>query len=127
MTQPVKFSAKVIKGAGRGKKLEIPTINFDSKAVGNLKEGVYISKVVFPSGQYWGVLHFGPRPTFGEESKSLEVYLFDFDLVRLPKKLDIEIHSYIRKVVKFADPDQMVNRIKKDIEIAKKGIKLLQN
>ncbi|OGD78502.1 hypothetical protein A3B52_03680 [Candidatus Curtissbacteria bacterium RIFCSPLOWO2_01_FULL_41_28] len=123
----LRFSAKVVKGAGRGKKLGIPTINFVPKIVKGLKEGIYVCKIVFPSGQYWGVLHFGPRPTFREKSQSLEAYLFDFDRVRVPKKLDIEIYSYIREIVKFANPGQMVNKIEKDIEIAKKRIKLLQN
>jgi len=123
----LRFSAKVVKGAGRGKKLGIPTINFVPKIVKGLKEGIYVCKIVFPSGQYWGVLHFGPRPTFREKSQSLEAYLFDFDRVRVPKKLDIEIYSYIREIVKFVNPGQMVNKIEKDIEIAKKRIKLLQN
>ena len=120
----LKFSAKVVKGAGRGKKLGIPTVNFDPKAAKDLKEGIYVCKVVFPSNHYWGVLHFGPRPTFREKSQSLEAYLFDFDRVRVPKKLDIEIYSYIREVVKFANPGQMVKKIKKDIEIARSFIHL---
>jgi riboflavin kinase/FMN adenylyltransferase len=130
---PKKLSAKVIKGAGRGRKLGIPTINFDPSALlrtspsaGKLKEGVYVCRVVFPSSPYWGVLHFGSRPTFGEESRSLEVYLFDFDDVQIPKQLDIEVYSYIRKIVKFANPSQMVKKIEKDIVFAKKRIKLLQ-
>jgi len=123
---PIRLSAKVVKGAGRGRKFGIPTINFDPKAAGDLKEGIYVCRVVFPSNPYWGVLHFGSRPTFGEESWSLEVYLFDFDSVQIPKQLDIEVYSYIRKIVKFANPGQMVKKIEKDIVFAKKRIKLLQ-
>ena len=123
----LKFSAKVIKGAGRGRKLGIPTINFDPKAAEDLKVGVYVCKVVFPTSYYWGVLHFGPRPTFGEERISLEVYLFDFDKIRIPQKLDVEVYSYIRKIVKFANSDQMVKKIEEDVAIAKKRIKLLQD
>jgi len=123
---PKKLSAKVVKGVGRGKKLGIPTVNFDSKAVKDLKEGVYVCRVLFPK-DYWGILHFGPRPTFTEKNKTLEVYLFDFDDVRIPKQLDIEIYSYIRKIVKFANSGQMVKKIEKDMALAKKRIKLLQN
>ena len=118
----VKLTAKVIKGVGRGRKLGVPTINFDPKAAGSLKEGIYVCKVVFPSKHYWGVIHFGPRPTFKEETRSLEVYLLDFDDVQIPKKLNIEVYSYIRKIIKFINSDQMVRRIKKDIAFAKKRI-----
>src|SRR3989339_886105 len=109
----LRFSAKVVKGAGRGKKLGIPTINFVPKIVKGLKEGIYVCKIVFPSGQYWGVLHFGPGPTFREKSQSLEAYLFDFDRVKVPKNLVIEIYPYIREIFKFANPGQWLIKSKK--------------
>ncbi len=118
---PIKIRAKVIKGAGRGRKLGFPTINLDPKAAKTLREGVYVCRAFTPK-PYWGVLHFGPRPTFEEEEKSLEVYLFDFDSVQIPKQLDIEVYSYIRKVVKFINPGQMVRKIGKDVAFAKKRI-----
>lgn len=121
---PIKIRAKVIKGAGRGRKLSFPTINFDPKAAKTLGEGVYVCRVFTPK-PYWGVLHFGSRPTFGEKEKSLEVYLFDFDKDQIPKKLDIEVYSYIRKVVKFANLGQMVKKIEKDIAFAKKQLALI--
>lgn len=126
-SSPRRLSAKVISGAGRGKQLGVPTINFDTKVAEGLREGIYVCKVVFPSCYYWGVLHFGPRPTFGEENKSLEVYLFNFDNVQIPRQLDIEVYSYIRKIVKFANPDSMIKKIGKDIILAKRRIKLVQN
>ena len=72
------IKASVVRGAGRGKKLGIATLNFDPNAARGLKEGIYVCRVIFER-PYWGVLHYGPRPVFGEADNSLEVHLFEFD------------------------------------------------
>lgn len=121
---PVRVKARVVTGAGRGKKLGLPTINFDPLAVRNLREGIYVCRVIFSSSlAYWGVLHYGPRPTFGEESVSLEIYLLDFSGGEsVPWELEIEINSYIREIMNFKNPQEMVRKIGRDIAIAKKRI-----
>ena len=120
----IRFTAKVVKGLGRGRQLGIPTVNLDHLVVKNLREGIYVCRVFFPSASqdlaFWGVLHYGPRPTFGESDKTLEVYLLDFDKeVSVPGELDIEIHSYIRRVMKFKNPQAMLEAINKDIKSAR--------
>lgn len=127
-------NARVVKGAGRGKKLGIATVNFDPNAAAGLKEGIYVCRVIFPStssGQvskpYWGVLHFGPRPVFTEKDQSLEVHLFDFSEGQETKIADIEIYDFIRKVANFKDKDALVARINKDISFAKRKILSLKS
>ena len=123
---PIKFRAKVVKGVGRGRKLGIPTINFNPLAAKNLREGIYVCKVFFPSRlqvpfTFWGVLHYGSRLTFGESGRSLEVYLLDFDdSLSIPPELEIELHSYIRKVLRFDNSQEMLKEIKKDIWAARR-------
>ena len=126
-------NARTVKGAGRGKKLGIATVNFDPNAAAGLKAGIYVCRVIFPStssGQvskhYWGVLHFGPRPVFGEEDQSLEVHLFDFKERTETKTADIEIYDFIRKVANFKDKDALVARINKDILFARRKILSLE-
>jgi len=118
---PVRVKARVVTGAGRGKKLGLPTINFDPLTVKDLRGGIYVCKVFFPSSlAYWGVLHFGPRPTFREDDISCEAYLLDFNAsLSIPSKLEIEIYSYIRKVMGFKNPQEMVLEINRDIAIAR--------
>ena len=136
------IKARVIKGAGRGKKIKVPTINFDPSSAHGLKEGIYVCRVIIPSTgstnslqvssglvakPYWGVLHFGPRPVFGEEDRSLEAYLFDFDdMIGDLKHADIEIYDLIRKVANFKDKDALVARINKDISFARRKILSLE-
>ena len=118
-------SVKVVKGAGRGKKLGVPTINLDpsvlleSPPARKLKEGIYVCRVFLPK-KYWGVMHFGPRPVFGELEKTLEIHLFDFESIRqVPEQIDLEIYKYIREIMNFDDSSKLISQIKDDIKIAK--------
>lgn len=122
-------NARTVKGAGRGKKLGIATVNFDPISADGLKEGIYVCMVIFPSASsghvarpYWGVLHFGPRPVFGDEERSLEAHLFEFEDGTETKTADIEIYDFIRKVANFKSKAALVARINKDISVAKRKI-----
>lgn len=113
---------EIVKGAGRGIKLGVPTINFDTSGVNNLREGIYVCRVFLPA-HFWGVLHFGPRPTFGESERTLEVLLFDFENDgRVAGTADIEIVDFIREIIKFDSPEEMVKKIEKDVEAARAKI-----
>lgn len=136
------IKAGVVRGAGRGKKIKVPTINFDPASARGLREGIYVCRVIFPStdstdslqassGQaaklFWGVLHYGPRPVFGEADNSLEVHLFEFDDEKGNfGQADIEIYDFIRKVANFKDKDALVARINKDISFARRKILSLE-
>ena len=127
------IKASVVRGAGRGKKLGIATLNFDPNAARGLKEGIYVCRVIFPStgsGQvskpYWGVVHYGPRPVFNEPNHSFEAHLFDFREVHKTKTADIEIYDFIRKVANFKDKDALVAQINKDISFARRKILSLE-
>ena len=119
------IKARVIKGAGRGKKIRVPTVNFDPSSAHGLKEGIYVCRVIIGK-PYWGVLHFGPRPAFGEEDRSLEVHLFDFIDGTETKIADIEIYDFIRKVANFKDKDALVAKINEDISFARRKILSLE-
>jgi len=129
-SSPIKIRARVIRGAGRGRRLGIPTINLDPSAMQRISpsalhliEGIWACRALLPKA-YWGVLHFGPRPVFDEEEKSLEVYLFDFEpKTKIPEELDIEIYGYIREIMNFKSPKELVERIGEDIRIVKKKIR----
>lgn len=116
---------KVVKGAGRGKKLGIPTINLAAEEIKNLEEGIYVCRINEPFSS-WGVLHFGPRPTFGEKDFSFEIFLFDFDSkLKVPKSIEVEIYKFIREIRKFKSVNEMMKEIDKDILFAKNFISKL--
>ena len=58
----MKFTAKVITGSGRGKKIGYPTINLDLNDVPEeTKEGIYAGKTKVEDSEYLSAIHFGPR------------------------------------------------------------------
>ena len=120
------IKASVVRGAGQGKKIKIPTINFNPASARGLKEGIYVCRVIL-SRSHWGVLHFGPRPVFGEKDQSLEVHLFDFIDGTETKIADIEIYDFIRKVANFKDKDALVAKINEDIAYARRKILSLES
>lgn len=113
---------KVVKGLGRGKRLGIPTVNFDAESARDLEHGIYVCKVFAPN-EYWGVMHFGPRPAFGEKDPSLEVHLLDFDEAgEISSEVDIEIYSFIRDILNFDSTEDLLAAIETDIASAREVI-----
>jgi len=107
-----RFKLKVIKGRGRGRKLGMRTLNFKIPKDFDLKRGVWKCFVFVGERKYNGILHYGPRPTFGEKEASLEV-LVDDDLGRV-EKVEVKVIRWLRKIKKFKSGKELVEKIKND-------------
>lgn len=120
----MRFKSKQIKGRGRGKLLGYPTINLKIPEKFQLLEGIYAVRVYLSGLQFIGALHFGPIPTFNEETKTLEVFLINITDQNLPetKNLEIEFETikYLRPVKNFASQEELVKQIGTDVEQTKK-------
>jgi riboflavin kinase/FMN adenylyltransferase len=120
------FTTHQIKGKGRGTLLGFPTINLAPFKGVTLKGGVYAARVSIDSRQYIGALHYGPIPTFGEKSVSLEVFLLDArseDLKGMDlSKITIIPIKKIRDIKQFSTKNSLVNQIKKDTQIVRTTI-----
>jgi len=124
----MQFESTHITGKGRGKPMGFPTINLKIPDNFKLKDGIYAAKVTIKNKKFIGALHFGPVPTFGEQEKSLEVYLIsahdDLELENLDGKIiKIEIVKYLRGIIKFQSVTSLVKQIEEDV----KQIKTLIN
>jgi riboflavin kinase/FMN adenylyltransferase len=106
---------KAVKGKGRGKTLDYPTLNLNTPP-GKLlpKGGVYSTKVEIGDRDYFGMLHIGPKPTFEDHSRSVEVHLFDMDQDITDSEVHLFVESWIRESQKFATPDLLKNQLRKD-------------
>lgn len=118
-----KISGTVIKGFGRGTKLHTPTLNLSPRrAPEDLAFGVYAATVETPAGVFDGVLHYGPKPSFGEPI-SLEVHCFGLSKKLYGKRVSIEIKKRLRVIKKFHTEGGLRAQIAKDIVAAKKELK----
>ena len=109
-----RFKTKVISGRGRGRQIGFPTANLAITDL-LLAHGVYAVKVRLSHRLYQGLLHYGPKKTFGEPL-SLEAHLISFNKNIYGRILEIEVGRKIREVRKFANIQALRKQIKKDLQ-----------
>lgn len=115
----LRFSARTVRGAGRGRGLKVPTINMDlSDAPKSLEHGIYVCRVGLDGKSYDGALHYGPRLVFND-SESLEVHVLDSHIDDVPERIDIVILARIRDVRDFPDAEALKAAIADDIRITR--------
>ena len=120
----------VVRGAGRGRTIGIPTINLASPDTRKLlpPDGVYAVFVTIGKREtgnekrYGGMMNQGPRPTFGEESRTLEVHLFDFDGELYGEVVDVEWVRRLRAVQAFPSRDALVAQLERDRQAARAAL-----
>src|SRR3989338_8164202 len=110
------FTAPLISGHGRGRQLGFPTLNLEV-GEGSPEDGVYAVRAVFFGRRANGVMHVGPRPTFKENDRSIEVHLIDFDQA-LPNRgecVAVEVLGRLRDIMSFPSTEALKKRIAQDI------------
>src|SRR5690554_2684196 len=111
------INGKVIKGAGRGKKLGFPTANLKAETQYVLPpSGVYATYVILRGKRYRSITNFGNNPTFSDNFYSIEVHILDFDNLDIyGENLTIELIDFIRPEMTFNSSKELADQINKDI------------
>jgi len=117
------IAGKVVKGKSRGKGLGFPTANL--KLVNELfpKPGIYVVNVAYGDHIYKGVANIGFKPTFKDQTLSVEIYILDFDKDIYDEDLRVSFVERLRDEKAFRGPDELVEQIKKDVEKARDVLK----
>lgn len=104
----IKISGKVVRGRGKGKQLDFPTVNVEIRK--KIDSGVYAGKVSFDDEIYRAGI-------FVSLNKGLvEAHLIGFNGNLCGKEVEINIESKIRDVMRFESDEKLKRQIKKDIE-----------
>ena len=122
----------VVRGAGRGRTIGIPTINLEPPDARKLlpPDGVYAVRVVVGKretgngNRYGGMMNQGPRPTFGEQARTLEIHLFDFDGELYGETVQVEWVRRLRAVQAFSSRDALVTQLEHDRAAARASLNL---
>lgn len=135
MGRPYSIMGNVVKGKQLGRKIGIPTANILPER-GKLypPSGVYAARIRIVDADmdefhdtfrlYRGITNIGDNPTVNENGNiTIETNIFDFDSDIYGKTIKIELISYIRAELKFADVDALINQMNKDIDLAQKILK----
>jgi len=117
----------VVRGAGRGRTIGIPTINLAPPDARKLlpPDGVYAVDVTVGQRatgngeRFGGMMNQGPRPTFGEQARTLEVHLFDFDGELYGETVDVEWVRRLRAVQAFPSREALVAQLERDRQAAR--------
>jgi riboflavin kinase / FMN adenylyltransferase len=121
----------VVRGAGRGRTIGIPTINLEAPDARKLlpPDGVYAVQVkILESGVrilnpdsrlLGGMMNQGARPTFGEQARALEVHLFDFDGDLYGETVHVEWVRRLRDVQAFPSREALVAQLERDRQAAR--------
>ncbi len=110
--RPYSIHGRVVRGAGRGRTIGVPTMNLAPPD---------IRKLLPPDGVYavGGMMNQGPRPTFGEETRTLEIHLFDFDGDVYGETVQVEWVRRLRAVQAFPSRDALVAQLERDRQAAR--------
>jgi riboflavin kinase / FMN adenylyltransferase len=113
---------KVVRGAGRGRTIGVPTLNLEPPDSRKLlpPDGVYAARVRLDDGRtFGGMMNQGPRPTFGEQARTLEVHLFDFDGELYGETVHVAWVRRLRAVQAFRSRDALVAQLEQDRQAAR--------
>jgi riboflavin kinase/FMN adenylyltransferase len=109
-------TGEVVRGAGRGRGLGVPTVNLAPLPARKLlpPDGVYAARVAWRGGRRGAMLNLGPRPTFSDATRTLEAHLFDFAGDLLGETVTVEFLRRLRDVMRFASAGELVRQLEDD-------------
>ena len=111
---------KVEKGEQRGKKLGFSTANIFPEVTLALAAGVYVTKIKLANKIYFGVTNAGNKPTFGNNTFTVETSIFDFEDDIYGEYLEVIPLHQLRPETKFLSMEDLKKQIMKDVKSAQK-------
>ena len=122
MTEPLRITGKIEHGKGLGKTVGMPTANLRIDDVCQLPEyGVYATRIFVGEQGYDSVTNIGMRPSVdGEETVTVETYIFDFAGDIYGEVVRLEVYEYLRPTQKFQGIEEVQKQVEKDVKNAKK-------
>lgn len=117
LTVPYFMSGEIVHGRGVGRLYGFPTANL--KFSGNkmlIKSGVYATKAIYDGTERKSVTNVGTKPTFGEPFLSVETLIKDEKADLYGKQIKLEFVDFLRDIKKFSSPQELADRILKDLE-----------
>ncbi len=114
------LSGKVIHGAGRGRKLSVPTANLEIWTEMVLPaHGVYATWAVLEGKRRQSVTSIGVRPTFADGNPptvTVETHILDFDGDLYGATLEVEFVRRLREERRYPDLDSLALQMTEDID-----------
>lgn len=126
--RPHALIGRVVVGKQRGAALGFPTANVAVRAGLHPPDGVYAVRVEIspahgrPASETIrrdGVANIGRNPTFGENARTLEAHIFDFDADIYGRRCRVAFVERVRGEIKFPGVEALVAQIARDADDAR--------
>lgn len=119
--RPFSLHGPVLRGAERGHRLGFPTANIGVAPDRALPPfGVYVTWAYVGEAAYPAVTNIGLRPTFGEQTPTVESHLLGFAGDLYSAELRIELLHRLRPEMRFSGPEELKTQIARDIEATRR-------
>jgi riboflavin kinase/FMN adenylyltransferase len=106
---------KVVDGKKLGRTIGYPTANLEIDSIKLLpKNGAYIAEVIYENKFYKGMLSIGTNPTVNGKSKTVEVYILDFDKDIYGETLTLKFRDFLHEEIKFENLKKLIERLNED-------------
>ncbi|WP_194190472.1 bifunctional riboflavin kinase/FAD synthetase [Clostridium chrysemydis] len=121
LQRPYSLEGVVVGGKKLGRTIGFPTANLKvSEDMLIPKKGVYYTNVIYNNEKFKGITSVGTNPTVNGEKITIETYILNFDRIIYDKELKLIFLERIRDEKKFNSIEELVERLKKDKDFAKK-------
>ncbi len=112
---PYFVKGKVIHAKHNGTLMGFPTANL---AINNdrlpLCSGIYATICVIDGKEYPSMTNVGAKPTFDDDTPSIETYIFDFSQDLYGKEIEIQFLKRTRDIFKFEDKQALATQLRQD-------------
>ncbi len=112
--RPFTLTGEVVRGDGRGRKLQYPTANLSLDNEMIPKRGVYITETQALATRYPSITNVGVRPTFDGTVLTVETHLIDADEDLYGERIDVRFLARLRDEMRFAGPAELSDQIARD-------------
>lgn len=115
-------SGTVMHGKRLGRSIGVPTANIELSADKvSVPNGVYHTLVHIDGKVYQGISNIGVRPTVDDNGRiNCETHIIDFSGDIYGKEITVDLCSFARAEMKFADVDRLKKQLLADIEVRRK-------
>ncbi len=115
---PYSIYGEVVHGKALGRTVGMPTANLQAHPDKIIpKHGVYGTISVIDGQPVRGLTNIGRRPSVDNNTYvTVEAFLLDFSKDIYGRRFMLELHAYIRGVVKFNSLDEVKRQVEKDID-----------
>jgi riboflavin kinase/FMN adenylyltransferase len=112
---------RVVRGAGRGREIGVPTANIDTCNELIPPHGVYATAITVDGVVYPSVTNVGTRPTFTTAPQTvIEVHVLGFDKDLYGQAVRLRFVQRLRDERRFPDVDALKAQIEADIRRARR-------